>query len=366
MTLEVLTEVFDRTSRRVFIIAEAGVNHNGNLQRALDLVDAAVDCEADCVKFQTFRGGDLVTQSGEMAAYQKVNLGVTKTQKQMLEDLSLPEDFYQAIVDRCKERKIIFLSTPHGGFNSVRFLETFGVSGYKLGSGDLTNIPLLEFIAKLGKPMIVSTGMAVKQEIDEAVAVIEATGNDTLILLHCTSNYPCPRDAVNLRAMVQMIKDFKYPIGYSDHTLGTDVSVYACLLGARVIEKHLTLDRKLPGPDQVNSLEPTEFKTIVAQIREVETLSDKVQKQRVEQIPPEVLGLAIKNPNDLELEIARQVRKSVVYVRDLKSGHSITKTDLDIKRPATGIHPREYKNLIGKTLSRNVSGDTVAQEADFS
>ena len=251
----------------IFVIAEAGVNHNGRLDLALKLIHAAADAGADAVKFQTFRAEQVVAASGKMADYQKRNLGKSESQLVMLKKLELKEEYYPALIKRAKERGIIFLSTPHGGFESVDFLQKLKIPAFKFGSGDLTNLPLLEYVAKFKKPMILSAGMATMKEIKSAVKIIKKAGNNKIIVLHCTTDYPADPEKVNLLAMKTMEKELGLPAGYSDHTDGIKISVAAAVLDAQVIEKHFTLNKAMPGPDHKASLEPGELKEMVKQIR---------------------------------------------------------------------------------------------------
>ena len=349
----------------VFIIAEAGVNHNGRLDLALKLIDAAADAGADAVKFQTFRAEQVVTFSGKMADYQKKNIGKTESQLAMLKKLELKEKYYPALIRRAKERGIIFLSAPHGGFGSVDFLQKLKIPAFKFGSGDLTNLPLLEYAAKFKKPMIISTGMATTKEIKLAVKIIKDAGNDKIIVLHCTTNYPTPFGEVNLLAMKTMEKEFDLPVGYSDHTEGIKVSVVAAALGAQVIEKHFTLDRALPGPDHRASLEPGELKEMAGQIRimekrlmDGENPLDLIKELGVE----ESLGSGIKKPVSSELRIAKSVRKSIVAKNNIKKGEYFTMKNLVFKRPGTGIPPYKIQLVIGGIAKLNIPKDTIIKK----
>jgi N-acetylneuraminate synthase len=335
--------------RPVFVIAEAGVNHNSKLDLALKLVDAAKDAGADAVKFQTFKAEQVVVKSGSMAEYQKRNLGKTESQLAMLKKLELKEEWYGRVMGYCKKKGIIFLSTPHGGFESVDFLQSVKVPAFKFGSGDLTNLPLLELAAKFRKPMIISTGMATMKESQDAIQCIKKTGNNKIIVLHCTTNYPCPVEEVNLRAMQTMMKKFDFPIGYSDHTMGIQASVMAVTLGARMIEKHFTLDRTMPGPDHVASLEPQELKEMITQIRNCE----------------KILGSPLKKPNSSEQSMIQMVRKSVVTLRTIKKGEKFSSENLGIKRPGTGLAPKLYNKLLGKTAPRSFAEDQLLTKKDY-
>ena len=359
----------------VFIIAEAGVNHNGRLDLALKLIDAAADAGADAVKFQTFRAEQVATASGKMADYQKKNLGKIESQLAMLKKLELKEKYYPALINRAKERGIIFLSTPHGGFESVDFLQKLKIPAFKFGSGDLTNLPLLEYAAKFSakggsasgekKPMIISTGMATIEEIRSAVKIIKKAGNDKIIILHCTTNYPTPLREVNLLAMKTMEKEFKLPVGYSDHTEGMKISVAAAVLGAQVIEKHFTLNKTMLGPDHKASLEPAELKEMIGQIRIMEERlagGEKLQNLIKELGVLRSLGNGIKKPISSELRIAKSVRKSIVAKEDIKKGEYLTMKNLAFKRPGTGIPPNKIQAVIGRIAKLNISKDTIIKK----
>lgn len=349
----------------VFIIAEAGINHNGKINLALKLIDKAAESGADAIKFQTFKAEQVVIKIGRKAHYQKNNTNKDESQQQMLKKIELSEKSYPQIINRCLQKGVIFLSTPHGGFNSVDLLEKHNIIAYKIGSGDLNNLPLLSYIASKCKPIIISTGMGTFAEINEAVKIIENTSYSQIALLHCTSNYPCPKNQVNLNSMIKMIEKYHYPIGYSDHTKGTEIPIYACLLGATIIEKHLTLNRNFPGPDQKNSLEPNEFKLMVQKIRELKKYSKQERKSLISKIPNEVLGSTIKTPNHSEISISKVVRKSLVWNKYLPKDHIINKTDIEIKRPGTGIQPKQYWSLIGKKTTKIVKKDNLIKKLEF-
>lgn len=327
--------------QRTFVIAEAGLNHNGRLALALKLVDAAARAGADVVKFQTFRAGQVVIEKGKMASYQKRNIGKTTSQQEMLRKLELLEKWYPKLIEHCRRRGILFLSTPHGGFDSVDLLAKYNVPAFKFGSGDLTNTPLLEYAARLKKPMIVSTGMATLPEVKEAVHSIRKARNNKIILLHATTNYPTPPKEVNLRAM-QTLRKLGVVVGYSDHTEGTGTSIAAVMLGACVIEKHFTLDRTLPGPDHKASLEPDELAQMVREIRAM----------------PLILGDGIKRPQKSERAMIQTVRKSIVSARAIKKGERFTKENLAIKRPGNGIPPRKWSTILRKRAVQSIPADT--------
>jgi len=324
-----------------FIIAEAGVNHNGSLKIAKRLIDAAKDSGADAVKFQTFKAEELATEYAPKADYQKHN-GSGNTQYEMLKQLELSEEQFRKLYNYCKKSNILFLSTPFDT-KSADFLFRLGMSIFKISSGDLTNLPLLIHIAGYGRPIILSTGMSTIKEIRDAVKVIFSAGNRRLTLLHCTSNYPTKYEDVNLRAMDSMKKFFHVPIGYSDHTQGSEIALAAVVLGAAVIEKHFTLDNNLTGPDHKTSLEPKEFREMVGSIRIVES----------------ALGDGVKKPAKSESDIRLVARKSIVADRDISRGTKITRDMLAIKRPGTGIAPKWLSRLVGKHVKRTIKRDRV-------
>ena len=332
----------------VFIIAEAGVNHNGRLALALKLVNAAAVAGADAVKFQTFRAEQVVTAAGKMADYQKKNIGKTESQLAMLKKLELPENFYPALIKRCREKKIIFLSTPHGGFESVDFLQKLKISAFKFGSGDLTNLPALEYAARFKKSMILGTGMAVLNEVKEAIKTIKKAGNNKIIVLHCTTSYPCPLNQVNLCAMLNMRQKLSALVGYSDHTLGIQAPIMAVTLGACLIEKHFTLDKNMTGPDHQASAEPAEFKKLVIAVRRVE----------------KIMGNCIKKPTASELPTRRIARKSLVALFDIKKGERLTRENIGIKRPGAGLEPKYYFSILNRMASKNIKQDSLIQLKD--
>ena len=326
-----------------FIVAEAGVNHNGDIKIAKKLIDAAKEAGADAVKFQTFKAEKLVTKDTDMAEYQKENIGRMETQFDMLKKLELEEDDFFELKKYCDKKGIIFLSTPHSNEWSVDLLEKLGVEAYKIGSGDLTNIPFLEYAAKIGKPIIISTGMANMEEVKEAVETIKNTGNDKIVVLHCTTDYPCDLNDVNLRAMEKMRRELGALVGYSDHTVGITTPIAAVSLGAVLIEKHFTLDRNMEGPDHKASIEPHELKRMVEEIRKIE----------------KVMGNWEKKPTAKEIEIIKLMRKSLVSTRKLKRGDVIRREDVVIKRPGTGIEPKYLNDVIGKRVKKDIEKDDV-------
>lgn len=331
-----------------FVIAEAGVNHNGDPAKAFALVRAAKEAGADAVKFQTFRAKELVGASARKAAYQVTNTGGGESQLAMLERLELGPQVFRDLKAEAEKLGLIFLSTPFDR-ESAKLLADLGVVGFKLGSGDLTNLPFLAEIAAFKKPMILSSGMATLDEVEDAVATLHASGCHDVAMLHCVSSYPAPVDQTNLLAMDSIRLAVGGPVGMSDHSMGWEVTLAAVARGAKVIEKHLTLDRALPGPDHAASIEPQEFAQMMRQIRLVES----------------ALGDGVKRPAPCERDTAEVARRSVVAARDLLVGTSLTAADLAIKRPGTGIEPRHHATLTGRTLRRAVSRDEPLQWEDL-
>lgn len=350
----------------VFIIAEAGVNHNGRLDLALKLVDAAKNAGADAVKFQIFKSEKIVTPDAEQAKYQSENIGKKESQYEMLKKLELSYLSFRDLKKYCDEKEIIFLLTPHSCNDDIDLVAEL-CPAIKVGSGDLTNLPALEYMAKKNLPIILSSGMATLEEVKEAVNVILSL-NQKLILLHCTTNYPTPFNEVNLKAMLTMKKEIGYPIGYSDHTEGIAVSLAAVALGACVIEKHFTLDRSLPGPDHKASLEPKELKELVDGARNIE----KRLKQREnpddilkELNVQEAIGDGIKKPNQSEIEVAKVARKSIVATVNINNGSKITEEMIAIKRPGTGLEPKYYFSVIGKKAAIHIKKDMLIKKGDY-
>jgi sialic acid synthase SpsE len=354
--------------RPCFIIAEAGVNHNGRLDLAFGLVDAAAKAGADAVKFQTFKAEQVVTAQGEMAAYQRRNLRVKESQRDMLRKLELPETFYSPLIKRCREKGIIFLSTPHGGKSSVDFLESLGILAYKIGSGDLTNYLLLEKIAKIKKPIFLSTGMATLEEVQDTVQFIKSQGNDKIVILHCTTNYPCPPEEVNMAAMGTMIRDVDALVGYSDHTEGLMAAKLAAALGARVYECHFTLDKTLPGPDHAGSASLEDLKSRILAIHQIKNgRKEQALKNLLKHNIGKVMwGSLEKKPTQSEKDSMQDtIRKSIVFAKNMKKGEVIKRNDLTVKRPGNGISPTKYKEFIGAVLRREVIADKQLQNSDI-
>ena len=322
---------------RVLIIAEAGVNHNGNPELAHRLVDAAADAGADVVKFQTFVPELLAGVGAGRADYQKKNLGEDGNQLDMLRNLTLSHETHSALKSHAKSRGIVFLSTPFD-LPSLDFLHALKVPGFKVSSGDLTNLPFLRELGRRGRPVLLSSGMGTLAEVEAAVVAIRGSGDPPLALLHCVSDYPTQPADCNLRAMATLRKRFGLPTGWSDHTMGITLSIAAAALGAEVIEKHLTLSRAMPGPDHTASLEPHEFASLVQAIRDTEA----------------ALGDGIKQPRANEAATARLARKSVVALADLPRDHELRPEDFAVMRPGYGLHPDAAATLAGRRLARAV------------
>jgi sialic acid synthase SpsE len=347
-----------------FIIAEAGVNHNGSLALALQLIDTAAECGAHAIKFQTFRADQVVTIDGKMANYQKRNLGKDLPQREMIKEIELQEQWYPTLIKRCREKNIIFLSTPHGGKPSVDLLQSYKIPAFKFGSGDLTNLPLLEYTAKLDKPMLISTGMANLAEVKEAVDCIKKCGNEQILIFHCTTDYPCAPQYVNLRCMQTLADELRLLVGYSDHTLGHTTSCLAVALGASMIEKHITLDRRMTGPDHVASAEPKEFKELIKLLKGLPRNYSQVSDQlNLDQNEVEVLmGSAKKEPQIPELQYLSVARKSIVSAQPIKAGEVFTEENLTIKRPGNGIQPKYLPNILGRIAKFDIAQDVLLEE----
>ncbi len=324
-----------------FIIAEAGVNHNGSLKLAKKLVDAAKKAGADAMKFQTFKTEELVTEKAPQAEYQKKNVNA-KSQFEMLKKLELSESEFREIFKYCEKKKIIFLSTPFDE-KSAEFLNILGVPAFKIGSGDITNIPLIRTVSEFGKPVILSSGMSTLAEVADAVKAIYKSGNHKLVLLHCTSNYPAEFNSVNLMAMDTLKNKFHVPVGYSDHTPGIEIAIAAVARGARVIEKHFTLSKDMKGPDHKASLEPDELKKMIDSIRNVEIS----------------LGTPEKKPVRSERRIKDVVRKSIVSSVDMPKGTKIKRDIIAFKRPGSGIPPTDLDRVLDKTTKMLVKKDQL-------
>ena len=323
------------------IIAEAGVNHNGSLERAFKMIDAAADAGVDYVKFQTFKADSLVSKDSKTAEYQKANCNAD-SQLQMLRDLELPFDAFRKLSEYCNERGIGFLSTPFD-FQSIDFLASLDMDFMKVPSGEITNLPYLEKIAATRIPVIMSTGMSTLGEVEDALDIFYRNGysHNDIILLHCNTEYPTPYEDVNLLAMVTMRNAFEVATGYSDHTKGIEVPVAATALGAVVIEKHFTLSRQLPGPDHAASLEPNELHDMVNAIRNT----------------AEALGSPEKRVSPSERKNRDVARKSIVAARPIAAGEKFTEENITVKRPGSGLSPMLWHAVIGSTASRSFLPD---------
>lgn len=332
----------------VFIIAEAGVNHNGDLSLARQLIDAAAEAGADAVKFQTFKAEKLVSRVAKKADYQLQTTEKSESQLEMIKKLELDKAAHLKLLEYCREKGIMFLSSPFD-YESADLLDELGVAFAKIPSGELINLPFLKYIAAKQKPMIMSTGMANIAEVAEALEAIYSTGNTDVIVLHCVTEYPAPLEDTNLRAMLTLKDTFKVPVGYSDHTLGIEVPIAAVALGARVIEKHFTLDKTMEGPDHKASLEPAELKLMVQSIRNVE----------------KALGDGVKKPAACEVRNMAVARKSLVAAEDLLKGTVLTREMLVVKRPGDGIEPKFSEKVLGFTLNRDVRRDEVIKWDDL-
>jgi N-acetylneuraminate synthase len=327
----------------VLIIAEAGVNHNGNIELAEKLIDAAYDAGVDIVKFQTFKADQLVSKSADKAAYQKTTTSSNESQYEMLKKLELDREMHIRLINYCKSKPIQFLSTAFD-MQSIELLYDLGIRLAKIPSGEITNLPYLQAMAKYFDEFILSTGMCTMEEIQAAIDVLEKSGKskNKITVLHCNTEYPTPMKDVNLKAMLSIKDALGVEVGYSDHTLGIEIPIAATAMGASVIEKHFTLDRMMDGPDHKASLEPWELKNMVQAIRNVEL----------------ALGNAFKKPSESELKNIKIARKSIHIKHDLEVNHVLTLDDLIMKRPGDGISPMEMDKIIGKKVSIQLLADT--------
>lgn len=331
---------------KIIIIAEAGVNHNGDIDLARRLIDAAAEAGADFVKFQTFKAKNLVSESAMKADYQKKNTGeADPSQYKMLKKLELDEAAHIELKAYCETKGIRFLSSAFDEV-SIDFLDKLGIEIFKIPSGEITNKPYLQHIAQKGKPIIMSTGMADLEEVKAAIAVLlgEKLNKKKITVLHCNTEYPTPMEDVNLKAMLTIQNELDVKVGYSDHTLGIEIPIAATALGAIVIEKHFTLDRNMPGPDHKASLEPAELKSMITAIRNVELA---------------ISGTGIKTASDSERPNISVARKSIHLKARTASGTTLTIDHLVMKRPGSGISPMEIDNVIGRTLTVTLEADTL-------
>jgi len=330
---------------RTLIIAEAGVNHNGDIVTAKKLIDVAADAGVDYVKFQTFKANKIVTKQAKRADYQNENTKNLDTQYEMLKKLELNEDSHHLLIKYCNHKGIKFLST---GFDldSLEFLHKIGIRLAKIPSGEITNYPYLKKVAQLFSEVVLSTGMSDMDDINKALAILLKFGvkKENIIILHCNTEYPTPMSDVNLKAMLHIQTELDVKIGYSDHTLGIEVPIAAVALGARVIEKHFTLDRNLPGPDHSASLEPNELKSMVKSIRNIEKA---------------LSGSEIKEPSKSELKNKQIIRKSIVAIRPIAKGETFNDNNIGTKRPGTGISPMKWESVIGQLSKDNFEQDEL-------
>jgi N-acetylneuraminate synthase len=334
--------------KKCYIIAEAGVNHNGDIGLAKKLIDAAKEAGADAVKFQTFKAEEVVCQKTRKAQYQIDNTGNLESQYDMIKSLELSYEDFTELKKYADNKGITFLSTPFDN-GSADFLDDLDIPLFKISSGDITNIPLLEHIGKKQKPVILSTGMSTLGEVEEAVEALKSSGTENITLLHCTTSYPAPMESINLSAMETLSCAFKLPVGYSDHTEGITIPIAAVSLGAVVIEKHFTVDKKLPGPDHKASLDPDELNSMVKAIRDVEC----------------AMGNGIKAPTEVEKENIKLARKSLVARINIQSGEIIKRGYLSIKRPGGGIDPKHIDELMGKIAKKNIEKEQIIEWSDL-
>lgn len=333
----------------VYIIAEAGVNHNGNIDIAKKLAGYAKQAGCDCVKFQTFSADRLVTRNAAKAEYQIKNTNSNDSQYSMLKRLELTADDFKQLKRHCEELQIDFLATPFDE-ESADILEDIGVDAFKISSGEITNKPLLQYIASKGKRMLLSTGMSTMEEVRKAVGWIKEQHNDKVTLFHCTSNYPASYESVNMKAMLSLKEEFCCPVGYSDHTEGIEIALLAVALGAQMIEKHFTYDKEAQGPDHKASLDPDELKRMVLAVRHIEA----------------AFGSGRKEPCESELSTRNAARKSLVWKKAVKKGEVITREHICCKRPGTGMLPENMEILLGRCVKRDCQIDEIIRMEEIS
>ncbi|MEG2587499.1 MAG: N-acetylneuraminate synthase [Cetobacterium sp.] len=328
--------------KKVFILVEAGVNHNGCLETAKKMVQVAKDSGADAIKFQTFKAEKLVSKFAEKAEYQKTNTQTKESQLEMIKKLELSFEDFRELKKYCEELGILFLSTPFD-FDSIEFLKELNMEIWKIPSGEITNLPYLRKIGKIAKKIIISTGMCELFEIEEALNILKDSGATDISILHCNTEYPTPMKDVNLKAMQTLYEKFNQKIGYSDHTLGVEVSIAAVALGAEIIEKHFTLDKSMMGPDHKASLNPIELKYMIDSIRNIEV----------------ALGSKDKFVTESELKNKNIARKSIVARKNIKQGDIFTEENLTVKRPGNGISPMKWDKIIGKVAVKEFEEDEL-------
>jgi N-acetylneuraminate synthase len=347
VTLEIAGRKIGR-GHTCFIIAEAGVAHNGKLKLAKELVDCAAASGADAVKFQTFSAEEVVCPDSPKAEYQKRSTGINESQLGMLKRLELSPEDHRHLMEHCRARGILFLSTPFDE-TSVQLLKQLDVSAFKIASGEITNWPFLAYVGAQRKPLILSTGMSYLSEVDEAIRVLRCAGCPALALLHCVSNYPANPTNANLRAISAMETAFQLPVGFSDHTLGVEVPLAAVALGACIVEKHFTLDKTLPGPDHQASASPDELRSLIKAIRTIES----------------AMGDGIKRPASEESNVRQVARRSIVAREMIPSGTPLTREVVAFKRPGTGIPPSQLEFLLGRSTVRALQADSIITYADL-
>jgi N,N'-diacetyllegionaminate synthase len=332
------------SNNKTFIIAEAGINHNGSLEMALKLIDVAVAAGADAVKFQTFKAENVIAVNAPKAGYQKETTGSDESQLEMVKKLELNEAAHKILLNHCRHKGIQFLSTPFD-LESIDLLNRLGLEIFKIPSGEITNLPYLRKLGALKKRLILSTGMADLGEIKDALDILTESGTPfaNITVLHCNTEYPTPFEDVNLRAMLTIGHDFGVAVGYSDHTQGYEVAVAAVALGAVVLEKHFTLDRNLTGPDHKASLEPDDLKVMVQAIRSIE----------------KALGTGIKKPSPSELKNKSVARKSIVASTTIEKGEIFTENNITVKRPGIGITPMRWDEVLGQTAQKDYKKDDL-------
>tara|TARA_Y100000768_G_C23971995_1_gene681019 strand:+ start:1285 stop:2283 length:999 start_codon:yes stop_codon:yes gene_type:complete len=329
---------------KTIIIAEAGVNHNGSIDYAKKLIDIAFEGKADYVKFQTFKAEKVVTRNANKAEYQKGLTGTNETQFEMIKKLELDRKTHEDLIDYCKQIDIQLLSTAFD-HDSIDLLDELNIPLFKIPSGEINNLPYLRHIGRMGKPIIMSTGMSTLDEVHNALNILIESGaeKEQITILHCNSEYPTPMKDVNLKAMITIRDELGVNIGYSDHTLGIEVPIAAVAMGATVIEKHVTLDRTMPGPDHAASLEPEELKAMVSAIRNIE----------------KAMGDGIKIPSQSETNNIAVVRRSIIAKKDIKKGEKFSEENLTVKRPGSGISPMEWDNVIGQVSNHDYDIDDL-------
>jgi N,N'-diacetyllegionaminate synthase len=331
-------------AKPVFIIAEAGVNHNGSFEKAIEMIQVAKEANADAVKFQTAVPELVITKNAVKADYQLQFTEKHETQLEMLKKIHLPLESYEILKVECEKLDIEFMSTPFDDV-SIETLRKLNLKRYKIPSGEITNLPYLRHVGRIGKPVVMSTGMATLEEVRDALDILLEAGaeKNKITVLHCNTEYPTPMEDVNLRAMLTMRDELGVAVGYSDHTLGIEIPVAAVALGASVIEKHFTLDRDMPGPDHQVSLEPDELKEMVTAIRNIE----------------QAMGDGVKKPSPSEIKNMLIARKSIVAKNPIKKGEAFSEDNLTVKRPWTGISPMEWDNIIAKVANRDYKIDEL-------